>query len=121
MPQSEVLPIVYAKPRRYRRFDLHFPVFLSFPVAGALRRLEASSQNVSLGGLLLKTDEEIPQGTPVRLTMELRSANGGRPVQLLGEGEVVRVEPLGAEAGYDLAIKCKRPITEIWDDFPAAV
>jgi hypothetical protein len=121
MVQSERLAVAYSKPRKYRRFDLRFPVFLSFPVAGAVQELEACTENVSLGGLLLKTDQDIPLGTPVKLTMELRSFNGGRPVHLLGQGEVVRVEPLGADAGYELAIECRQPITEIWDHFRAAV
>jgi hypothetical protein len=121
MSKSEVLPLTYAKPRRYRRFDLHFPVFLKFYVAGAIREIKAQSQNVSIGGLLLKTDEDISLGTQVKLTMELRSFNGGRPVHLLAEGKVVRVEPLAARAGYEMAIECRRPITEVWDDLPAAV
>lgn len=99
--------------RRYRRFDLQFPVYLSFPSGEGVRELTATSTNVSSGGLLLKADDQIPPHTQVNLTMEVRGAWSRRPVRLLGEGEVVRVERLEAGAGFAIAIECTRPIAEI--------
>jgi hypothetical protein len=110
----------YPKERRYRRFDFQFPVCLSFPSAGVVRKLEAVSKNVSIGGLLLKSGDQIPPHTHVSLTMDVRSPWSSRAVRLLAEGEVVRVEPLGPGAGYAIAVQCKRPIREMEDHLPAA-
>ena len=41
------------KQRRHRRFDLEFPVALSFPSGSAVRELAGISRNISIGGLLL--------------------------------------------------------------------
>ncbi len=111
--QTENFPPPAPKERRYRRFDLQFPVCLSFPCGGAIRELATVSKNVSSGGVLLKADDQIPPHTQVNLTMEVRGAWSRRPVRLLGEGEVVRVERLEAGAGFAIAIECKRPIAEI--------
>jgi hypothetical protein len=45
--------------------------------------------------------------------MDVRGPRLRRPVRLLGEGEVVRVERLEAGAGFAIAIECRRPIAEI--------
>jgi hypothetical protein len=121
MPPIENLRGHYSKERRYRRYDLRVPVCLSFPSASAVCELRAISKNVSLGGLLLKSGERIAPGTPVSLRIELRVRNGGRPVRLVGQGQVVRVEALGAGTEYALAIECNHPIMEMEDYLLAAV
>lgn len=77
--------------RRYRRFDLQFPVHLSFPSSGEVRELNTISRNVSIGGLLLKATNSLPPQTEVSLTIEVKDPRLRRPVRLLGEGRVVRV------------------------------
>lgn len=110
----------YQRERRYRRFDLQFPVHLSFPSSGEVRELSAISRNVSIGGLLLKATNSLPPQTEVSLTIEVKGPRLRRPVRVLGEGQVVRVERLESGAGFAIAIECKRPITEIENHLPAA-
>lgn len=109
----------YAEERRYRRFDLHFPVSLSYPQAGIVRELETISRNVSIGGLLVTASDQIPLRTPVNLTVNVVGSRFRHPVTLLGEGEVVRVESLGPGAGFAIAVECRDPITQMDDHLPA--
>jgi PilZ domain-containing protein len=115
-------PLQFDKPhrkeRRHRRFDLQFPVSLNFSSDGAIRELAGFSRNISIGGLLLKVDDPVRVRTQVSLTMAVHDPRLRRPVQLLAEGTVVRVERLESAAGFAIAIECKRPITEIEDHLP---
>ena len=115
--QNFVAP--YPRQRRYRRFDLEFPVHLSFPSAGTARELHTTSANVSIGGFLLKATDPLPTQTQVSLTIEVKGPRLRHSVRLRGEGKVVRVERLEAGAGFAIAIECKRPITEIENHLPA--
>ena len=108
------------KERKYRRFDLQFPVSMSFAVAGAAREVEAVSKNVSIGGLLLKAGDQVPLQTQVSLVLNVVAASSGRMVRLLGEGEVVRVDPMAAGVGFEIAVACKQPISEMEDAFSVA-
>ena len=119
MSQPPVTHGPYSKERKYRRFDLRFPVFLSYPLAGVVRELETVSKNVSVGGLLVTANDQIPLRTPVSLTMNVVGRRLRRSVRLSGEGEVVRVESLGPGAGFAIAVECIRPIQEIEDHLPA--
>lgn len=109
----------YQRERRYRRFDLEFPVRLRFPFSGTVHELDTISRNVSTGGLLLSANDSPPPHTRVSLTMDVQGPRLRRPVRLLGEGEVVRVERSGSGNGFGIAIECKRPITEIENHLPA--
>lgn len=115
MQHTKGLATHYPIERKYRRFDLQFPVSLNFPLGGVTRELGAVSKNVSLGGLLVETYDQVPLHTRVHLTMNVVGLSSGRPVQLRGEGEIVRVEPLGPSAGFAIAVECKRPIIEMKD------
>jgi hypothetical protein len=106
--------------RKYRRFDLHLPVSLRFPWGTTAREMTGVSKNVSMGGLLVQATGEIPLRTKVRLTMNVLGPRSRRAVRIRGQGEVVRVEPLGTGAGFAIAVKCNRPLTEIQSQLPAA-
>ncbi len=99
--------------RKYRRFDLQFPVSLFCSAGEVARRIEGTSKNVSLGGLLVNTREELPLGTKVGLMMELSGRSTGRAIRLSAEGQVVRVETAGAEADYAIAVECNGLISEL--------
>ena len=111
MHESEHIPERYSAERKYRRFDLQFPVCLDFSSTEGGRRLEGTSRNVSLGGVLISADEKIPLHTAVDCTMELRTDRDGRSLRLLGRGSVVRVEPLAADMGFVIAVEYDRPIS----------
>jgi hypothetical protein len=72
----------YPRQRRYRRFDLEFPVHLSFPSAGTACELHTVSRNVSIGGLLLKANNPLPTQTQVSLTIEVKGPRLRRSVRL---------------------------------------
>lgn len=113
MKRNKKLNSPYPIERKHRRFDLEFPVLLSFPSSGNVRELAAMSKNVSTGGFLLKTVDAIPPTTHVGVTMEVQGPWSRRTVRLQGEGEVVRVEKLADEPGFAIAIKCEKPISQM--------
>ncbi len=53
----------------------------------------------------------IPRHTPVSFIVTVRSARVVRPIQFVGEGQVVRVDAKAAEQVFAIAVECKRPIT----------
>jgi len=48
----------------------------------------------------------------VSLTMSVEGPESRRPVLLHGEGQVVRVNSLGPQAGFAIAVECSRCIRE---------
>ena len=99
--------------RKYRRLKLRYPVHVEFHSSEPVSQVDTISGNVSAGGLLLKAPLLIPQGSSVSFVMILRGSQFVRPIELAGEGEVVRVEPGGPEAGFGIAVKCTTPIRQI--------
>jgi len=76
------------------------------------------SHDVSIGGLLLECPMLIPQHTAVNFVISLGSRRL-RPVELMGEGRVVRVESRQTQADFAIAIECKNPISQIEAYLPA--
>jgi PilZ domain len=109
----------YPRERRYRRFDLQFPVRVSFPSGSTVQEIKTVSRNISIGGLLLRSTDSLPPHTRVKVTMDVQGPPLRRLVRLVSEGEVVRVEPLEAGAEFAIAIECKHPIDEVEDYLPA--
>jgi PilZ domain len=110
-------PKTYAHERKYRRFDLRYPVQVKFLSGSRISELDAVSRNVSLGGMLLEMASLIPQNSRVSFRMTVHGGRVLRPIELAGEGEVVRVEHTGGE--FAIAVRCKRPITRIEPYLPA--
>jgi hypothetical protein len=106
-------PKAYARERRYRRFNLNYPVHVKFRSGNSVSELDATSRNVSLGGMLLETASPIPERTPVSFVMTLGGGRIVRPIELTGDGHVVRVESSQAPSAYAIAVQCKNPITQI--------
>ena len=96
--------------RKYRRFSVSYPVNVKFHFEDSVSELQAVTKDVSVGGLLIETASPIPQHCPVDFIMTLHGGPVIRPVQVVGEGDVVRVEPHGPGAGFAIAIKCKREL-----------
>jgi hypothetical protein len=119
MPDPPDFDAAHRKERRHRRFDLEFPVSLTFPTGGAVRELAGVSRNISIGGVLLRVVDAVPVRTRVSLTMAVEDPRLRHPIRLLGKGKVVRVERLESGAGFAVAIECKRPITEVETHLPA--
>jgi len=104
--------------RKYRRFSLCYPIRVKFHFGDSVSELQAVSKNVSIGGFLLETASPIPQHCPVSFIMTLHGGPVIRPIQVVGEGEVVRVEPHGPGARFAIAVKCKRPISQMQHALP---
>jgi hypothetical protein len=62
--------------------------------------------------MLLKTASPIRQRSSVKFTIRLHGIQTLRPINLVGEGRFVRVEPQEGE-GFAIAIQCSRPISQI--------
>jgi hypothetical protein len=91
--------------RKYRRFSLCYPVHVKFHFGDSVSELQAVSKNVSIGGFLLEAASPIPQHCPVSFIMRLHGGPVIRPIQVVGEGEVIRVEPQGPGARFAIAVK----------------
>jgi hypothetical protein len=63
--------------------------------------------------LLLETSSAIPQHTLVNFTVTVERSTEGRPIQFVGEGTVVRVDPDTAEDVFAIAVECQKPITQL--------
>ncbi len=110
----------YPRERKFRRFSLRYPVHVKFRSGASVAELDAVSNNISLGGLLLETASLIPPHSLVSFVMTVRGGPVIRPIQLRGEGKVVRVEAKGSAAGFAVAVECKHPVTQIEEYRPAA-
>ena len=110
----------YQPERMHRRFSIRYPVQVNFPLGNALSGLQAVSKNVSIGGVLLEADSPIPQHCDVSFIITVRQHHIVGPIQLVGEGEVVRVEPHLSGAGFAIAVRCKHPISQLEDYLPAS-
>ncbi len=97
--------------RQFQRFRLKCPVSARFQDGDGLAEFEAESENVSSGGLLLKTSQEIPLHMEVSLVMHMRGIT--RPLQLLATGKIVRVVKRRSDSTFALAVKFSSPISEI--------
>jgi hypothetical protein len=86
---------------------------LSFSSHDGVCELSAVSANISIGGVLLKATDAVPPHTQVSLVMEVKGPWSHRPVRLVAKGEVVRVENLGLEDGFAIAVQCQQPIMEM--------
>ena len=120
MAKPKEPPKIYALERKFRRFNLRYPVRVKFHSGNPVSELDTVTRNVSLGGMLLETATAIPQHSPVSFVMTLRGGRIVRPIELAGQGKVVRVENLGAGAGFAVAVECKNPITQIEPYLPTA-
>jgi len=98
--------------RRYRRFKLRDPVHLVFRSGELVCEVDAVSRNVSIGGLLLECPVPIPQDSAVNFIISLR-AQTLRPLDLVGEGKVVRMTRSTTGAEFAVALECKQPMTPI--------
>ncbi len=102
----------YSRPRRHRRFALQYPVRLTVQGSGQDRELEALSRNLSIGGLLLETTAELPDQTYVRFVIKVSGGRLVRPINISGEGVIVRVETAD-RSNFRVAVACDRPMIQI--------
>jgi PilZ domain len=99
-----------AKPecRANPRFPIHFPVYVQFGGNDIVRKIEALTENVSTGGILLQSLEPIPRNSEVEFVISIR--NTLMSLRLKSTGRVVRREEHSSGIGFWIAIQCDRPI-----------
>lgn len=112
-PLQSALRLSKWKGRKYRRFNLEFPVQIKVQSGSPATEIEAVSKNISVGGLVVRSAGMVPQDTPVSFILSVHGEQAVRPIHLFGEGEVVRVEREEAGAIFIMAIKCKAPVTQL--------
>ena len=105
--------VVHQPERKYRRFSLRYPVLVKFASQDSTEELQAVSENVSIGGMLLIAPSSIPQFSSVTFTLTVQDEHVIRPIQLVGEGRVVRVESSTEGKDFAIAVECVHPITEL--------
>jgi len=105
--------------RNHRRFELEFPVRLKFQIGSTSTQIETVSKNVSIGGLLVRSALAVPEQTPVAFVLSVHGKRSVRPVHLMGEGRVVRVESGEAEGTFVMAVKCDALVTQLEEYLPA--
>ncbi len=98
--------------RRHRRFCLSYPVRVRFDSGDGISEFQTVSRNISLGGMLLEAEILIPQFTEVSFVLTLQGQHMVHPVDLAGNGQVVRVQRSESGAGYVLALQCSRPLVD---------
>ena len=106
------------KGRKYRRFNLEFPVTLKVQSGTPGAEIEAISKNVSVGGLLLRSAQPIPTHSQVTFILSVHGEHAVRPIHLVGEGEIVRVEDEGSGPTFTIAVKCKTPVAQLENYLP---
>ena len=110
----------YQPERQHRRFSIRYPVQVKFPSGDVLPGIHAVSNNISIGGVLLETDAPLPQHCDVSFVVTVQEHRVVGPIQIVGEGEVVRVEPHQSGSGFAIAVRCTRPISKLEDYLPAS-
>ncbi len=118
-PLESALRLSDWKGRRYRRFNLEFPVYMKVQSPSLVTKIEAVSKNVSVGGLLVKSTGMIPQNTTVSFILSVHGEQAVRPIHLAGEGEIVRVESEEGDATFVMAVRCKAPVMQLEEFLPA--
>ena|SRR5271166_4264082 len=99
--------------RKYRRFELECPVIVRYSAADMPAEIEVVSQNVSIGGLLIKSALAIPEDMPVNFIITVRPDGAVQPIYLAGEGQIVRVTKSQDNGMFAIAVECKAPIARL--------
>lgn len=102
-----------AEERRGRpRFVLQLPVMLKVREDGT-HEIHGTTENVSLSGVLLSTDSDVPLEARVELTMAFtQSSTPPCKLRMSNSGRVVRVEAR-SEGKYGIAIECDYPFEDV--------
>ncbi len=94
--------------RRRPRYQIRQPITLELPHDSTPTVLHRTTENVSLLGVLVTTDEAIPENTRVDLTLTLATRRPPpQPLRLPNAGNVVRVERR-PDGSVSIAIECDR-------------
>lgn len=101
--------------REYPRVAVEQIVTLTCPTCPA--DTAAVTQNLSLGGVLLKTSNCVEEGTEVGLTLVFPlEITRTREVHIVCRGNVVRRQPFGTRSTIAVAFKHYEPLPQYQDE-----
>jgi len=106
--------------RKHRRFHLEYPVCIKFQGTNSATEVDTITQNVSIGGLLVKSAAIIPEHTPVTFIIRVRGNHAVHAIYLAGEGKIVRIENSQDDATFSIAVECRAPIMQLEEYLPPA-
>ena len=94
------------------RFVLQLPAMLKVREDGT-HEIHGTTENISLTGVLLSTDSDVPLEARVELTMAfVQSSTPACKLRMSNSGRVVRVETR-PERKYGIAIECDYPFEDV--------
>lgn len=96
--------------RRHARFLINHSVTLMVKQGQYSQPVEGITENISLGGLCVRTPFLLPEHVVVRFVIEVRSAFKHKTIRLKGSGRIMWAEANSASDQFKLAIKCSRPM-----------
>jgi hypothetical protein len=100
--------------RKCLRFTMEYPVRIKFQTdQSAITEIETFSKNANIRGLLVRSPAAIPLNTPVTFVMTVHGEQSARPIQLAGEGKIVRVGDDIPGATFLLALHCRKPLIQL--------
>lgn len=79
-----------------------YPVHLLFRFGEQTSEVESVTRDVCIGGLLLESPVRIPPQSTVNFVISMQAPTL-RPVELVGEGKVTRVEETGVPGEFAVA------------------
>lgn len=89
--------------RRNPRFPLHLPVSVKL----AHKEIYGRSENISIRGILLSSQFQIPEGSAVEVKVGVAHMPD-HTMLLAARGKVLRLQPK-ASGNFAIAIECDRP------------
>ena len=99
--------------RGHPRFSLLHPVHVLFQSGTSSYELDALSNNISIGGILLESKSPIPQNCKLQFFMTVQKSGMSSRILLEGSGRTVRVEQHPSGNGFNAAVRFGRPISQI--------
>ena len=106
--------------RKHRRYGLCYAATVGFQVKESPCEMRAVSQNISASGILLRAVAPIACCSSVSLVIGIQENHMLRRVQLAGDGEVVRLEPIETGTAFLIAIRYDQLMSEVSPQvFPA--
>ena len=96
--------------RRHSRFLLTSSITLVLKQGTCSQPVDAVTENISLGGILVRVPCPLPEHAKVGFVVDVRGTFQQKGIRLKGTGRVVRLEPGRAPGEFLAAIKCSRPM-----------
>jgi len=112
--------VSYRPERKHPRFSIRYPAHVMIRSGNEGSELQGYTSNISLEGVLLEVESPISPGCNVSFAITVQEHPIVGPLQLVAEGEVVRVEPRLSGREFAIAVKCKGPISQLADYLPAS-